>query len=103
MKVLGRTAHHKAKKAAADSKHADATEVFISLSQTPANTILTIKDNGRGFDLSAKRDGIGLNNIFSRAKVFDGEVTLESAAGQGCLLTVSLPAAARQHGIENAV
>lgn len=72
-------------------RHAHATEVTVNLSQTEEQTFLTIKDNGRGFDAHAKRNGIGLNNITSRAKVFEGKVNIESAPGNGCILRVSIP------------
>jgi PAS domain S-box-containing protein len=79
-------------------KHANATEVLISLSQTATGTVLNIKDNGRGFDPSISRNGIGLNNILSRAKVFEGEVNIESSIGCGCMITISLPVVAGQNG-----
>lgn len=72
-------------------KHAFATHVSVSLSQAEDHTILTVRDNGKGFDTLGKRNGIGLNNIISRAKVFNGKVKIESAPGKGCLLMVSLP------------
>lgn len=78
-------------------KHANATEVLISLAQSSTHTVLTIKDNGQGFDPSVRRSGIGLNNILSRAKVFEGEVSIESAIGRGCMLTVSLPVFIKQN------
>ena len=72
-------------------KHACATHVSVSLSQADDHTILTVRDNGKGFDTLGKRNGIGLNNIISRAKVFNGKVKIDSAPGKGCLLMVSLP------------
>jgi len=72
-------------------KHAAATEVCIGLNQHAGNTELTIQDNGIGFDVKAKRNGIGLNNILSRTKVFGGELLIESCVGKGTLLKVILP------------
>jgi PAS domain S-box-containing protein len=72
-------------------KHAKATKILIRLSQTKTETVLSFKDNGLGFDTSLKRKGIGLNNIISRAKVFDGEVKIESGKGKGCLIEVRMP------------
>ena len=73
-------------------KHANATAVQITLAQLNEHTILTIQDNGSGFNTQALRTGIGLNNIFSRAKACEGSVQLESQPGAGCTLAVSLPA-----------
>lgn len=72
-------------------KHAQATEVIVTLSQACDKTELEIRDNGRGFDTDAKRNGIGLNNISSRAKVFGGGIKIISANGEGCTLKVWLP------------
>jgi signal transduction histidine kinase len=73
-------------------KHANATEVLVCIAQTEDNTQVIIKDNGHGFDPSESRTGIGLNNIISRAKVFDGEVKIESGPGKGCSVTIDFPA-----------
>jgi PAS domain S-box-containing protein len=73
-------------------KHANATEVLVCIAQTEDNTQVIIKDNGRGFDPSESRTGIGLNNIISRAKVFDGEVKIESGPDKGCSVTIDFPA-----------
>jgi PAS domain S-box-containing protein len=72
-------------------KHAKAGNVFISLDQIKNKTILTIKDDGRGFDTSVQPAGIGLNNILSRTKVLGGELHITSKQGEGCLLQVYLP------------
>lgn len=75
-------------------KHSQATEITVVLSQACDQTGLEIRDNGKGFDVDAKRNGIGLNNISSRAKVFGGGMKIASANGQGCTLKVWLPIAA---------
>ncbi|MBO9682139.1 MAG: hypothetical protein J7502_05630 [Flavisolibacter sp.] len=72
-------------------KHAKATTVSIILSQTDKHTSLIIKDNGKGFNTFEKRNGIGLNNIINRTKVFEGKVDIKSAPGKGCTLVVNLP------------
>jgi PAS domain S-box-containing protein len=72
-------------------KHADASIVWITLAQSKSHTLLTVKDNGKGFDAKALRSGIGLNNIISRAKAFEGSVQIKSQPEQGTALIVSLP------------
>jgi signal transduction histidine kinase len=54
--------------------------------------MLTVRDNGKGFDTTVKSNGMGINNIISRAKVFDGIVLIEAASGKGCYLEVTIPA-----------
>jgi signal transduction histidine kinase len=72
-------------------KHSKATKAWITLSQNDYNVILTVRDNGKGFDASIKTEGMGINNIINRTKVFDGAVLIEAAPGRGCLLEVSIP------------
>jgi signal transduction histidine kinase len=72
-------------------KHAQATNIWITLAQSDGNIILTVKDNGKGFDVRVQTDGMGINNIISRTKVFDGTVQLNTAPGKGCLLEVTIP------------
>lgn len=73
------------------TKHANATTVTILLGQSDQDTNLTIQDNGVGFKTDALRTGIGLNNIISRTKAFEGSVQLQAQPGSGCTLIVSLP------------
>ncbi|MBO9204130.1 MULTISPECIES: sensor histidine kinase [Niastella] len=69
-------------------KHAEATQVVITLKEQAKKLILTIFDNGKGFDPQTRRKGIGLNNIINRVDVFNGMVDIESAPGQGCMVRV---------------
>jgi signal transduction histidine kinase len=73
-------------------KHAEATKVWISLSQNAGNVILRVKDNGKGFDRRIKTNGMGINNIISRAKIFGGVVRIDAAPQNGCCLNVVVPA-----------
>ena len=69
-------------------KHARAKNVFIHLEQKNTGVKLIIKDDGTGFDTEAKRKGVGLKNITSRADFFKGTVKINSSVGKGCELTV---------------
>lgn len=72
-------------------KHAKATRVLIRLSIEGPNTVLSVSDNGVGFDPSSHRKGVGITNIMSRAELFNGKVEITTAPGDGCALTVSIP------------
>jgi PAS domain S-box-containing protein len=72
-------------------KHARASEIVISLVKKSAKIILSIADNGVGFDSSKKPSGIGMTNILSRAKTFNGNASFISKPGQGCKLLVTFP------------
>lgn len=74
-------------------KHAKAGSICVSLSliNNGKEVQLLVKDNGKGFDPREKKDGVGLRNIASRAELFDGNVTIQSAPGEGCELKVVFP------------
>jgi two-component system sensor histidine kinase UhpB len=70
-------------------KHAKAKTVTICLKQSFENLQLKIKDDGIGFDIAEKRNGIGLKNIVSRTDLFNGKMSIDSQPGKGCLLEVN--------------
>ena len=74
------------------SKHAQATEVTISLVGRNDSIILTIMDNGRGFDPGQKRQvGLGLDSMQERAYLIGGDFWVESQPGQGTVIEVLAP------------
>ena len=81
-------------------KHAKASRVKIGLFQNEADIVLSVADNGIGFDITKKADGIGIINIKSRAAFYDGHADFISKPGKGCLLTVTFPL---KHSVEEGV
>ena len=71
-------------------KYAEASEVMIRIASAADTVLLTIRDNGKGFDPLALRKGVGITNINSRAELFNGKVEIESSPGNGCRLKVKL-------------
>jgi len=71
-------------------KHAKAFNVHIQLNSNPEGVELSISDDGRGFDPSAKKNGIGFYNISNRIKLFNGSLIIDSAPGKGCLLSARI-------------
>jgi two-component system sensor histidine kinase UhpB len=72
-------------------KHSKATETEIRIAVTNQLLVLTIADNGIGFDPKRRVKGIGLMNITSRAEVHNGTVEIISSPGNGCTLKISIP------------
>jgi signal transduction histidine kinase len=52
--------------------------------------ILSIRDNGRGFDPAEKQEGIGLENIRRRAAAMGGELRIFSSVGGGCEVSLTV-------------
>ena len=78
-------------------KHANAKNVGINMQNEDGQIVLSIKDDGQGFDITARRHGIGFNNIQSRAELLNGKMKVLSKPGNGCLLVVNFPV----NGIDN--
>jgi signal transduction histidine kinase len=78
------------------SRHARATLCRVYLQRMPNTVLVTVEDNGCGFDpgdatRQGARRGLGLLGIHERASQLRGSVHLESAPGKGTRLTVELP------------
>ena len=72
-------------------KYAKATRVGLRLEAGKESIDLEIRDNGIGFDAETVNKGLGLRSIYSRVELLNGQVYLDTAPGQGCLLSVFLP------------
>jgi signal transduction histidine kinase len=81
------------------AKHAHATVCRVYVQRLPNTVLITIEDNGAGFDLTAAKQaaerGLGLIGIRERVSQLQGTLRLESAPGKGTRLTVELPARSR--------
>ena len=74
-------------------KHSDATEARLSVKRNADGINVVIRDNGKGFDTSAKEkmNGIGLKNIQTRVEYLKGTVEFDSAAGKGTAISLHVP------------
>jgi signal transduction histidine kinase len=72
------------------ASHARAKTVRIRVQQEPNRLILSIQDDGQGFDSQQVR-GLGLLGIQERVAQLGGKCTVHSAPGTGTVLTVELP------------
>jgi ligand-binding sensor domain-containing protein/two-component sensor histidine kinase len=75
------------------SKHARATQVSIQVAIERNQLLLTVNDNGKGFDTGQQTERHGLEGMKERTKKWKGKFILESNAGRGTRLQVSLPLA----------
>jgi len=79
-------------------KHARASETIIDLAFNERQAVLTIQDNGRGFDVDAVEQGghtdhgrYGLHGIRERVALVGGRYTMTSEPGKGSLLSITAP------------
>lgn len=78
-------------------RHAEARNVWLSFQQKDERLIVTIRDDGRGFDLSQKddeRDNFGLLTMQERAQLIDAELQIESkteSPNRGTMVQLVMP------------
>lgn len=74
------------------ARHAEATNVIVSLVQYEKELILTIKDDGKGFDeKEGDKKTLGLLGMKERTQMMGGEYSISGIAGKGTTVTVMIP------------
>lgn len=79
-------------------KHAEATEVAISINHVDQFLTLLVDDNGVGFEISPSQrtrpdqdSGFGLFSIRERLRSVGGRMLVDSRPGSGCRVFLSIP------------
>ncbi|TYB78183.1 tetratricopeptide repeat protein [Bizionia saleffrena] len=72
-------------------KHAEATKVNVIIKLENKNLILEVQDNGKGFNDSKTRKGIGLKNMRDRVSEIDGALVLDSDINTGTIVRITIP------------
>jgi two-component system, NarL family, sensor histidine kinase NreB len=72
-------------------KHAVAKNVSVSVEADDNAVYIIVTDDGKGFNLKAKRNGIGISNMANRVESFNGEMIIESTPGNGCKVQIKIP------------
>jgi signal transduction histidine kinase len=72
-------------------RHAEAARVALALAYEPQRVVLTVTDDGCGFDPAADAGGFGLDGVRARAAQVGGAVGLTSAPGAGTTLRLEVP------------
>ncbi|UCZ52705.1 histidine kinase [Bacillus shivajii] len=73
-------------------KHANPTELLVKVELKPSHAIVIIKDDGKGFDPSVKKEGsFGLIGMKERVNMLDGQMSIDSKPNRGTLIIVQIP------------
>ncbi len=73
-------------------KHAKASAVKVDFSCNDDVLVLSVKDDGVGFDYKGDLQGhYGLGNMSERARKYGGSLEISSFSGQGCQIMFQVP------------
>ncbi|NJO49939.1 MAG: sensor histidine kinase [Leptolyngbyaceae cyanobacterium RM2_2_4] len=73
------------------AKHANATQVTLSLQESDTVIHFLVNDNGKGFNPDQNTTGFGLQGIQERIVALGGELNLVSQPECGCLMIGQIP------------
>jgi len=78
-------------------RHAQATRVTVTLDRVGRELLLFVEDNGQGFDLAAQLNAqtAGIEEMFTRARLIEGELNIHATPGQGTLVQLRAPITAQ--------
>jgi signal transduction histidine kinase/ligand-binding sensor domain-containing protein len=73
------------------ARHSQAGRARVVLEVARGNLLLTVRDDGRGFDPQARTPGLGLTSLRRRASEMGGSLEIASAVGEGTTLRLQVP------------
>lgn len=71
--------------------HAEAKEVIVQITNEDGFLTLTVEDDGNGFNIEEKKEGIGFENIKFRVQNLNGNLEIDSTLKKGSTIHISLP------------
>jgi signal transduction histidine kinase len=78
-------------------KHARASNVDVALELTSDELVITVRDDGIGFDTEIERPGhLGLGTMTERGDAFGARITIASQIGSGTTVRIQLPLASKE-------
>ncbi|EDM34219.1 putative transmembrane protein [Pedobacter sp. BAL39] len=80
-------------------KHADATQIMVQLSEYNNRILITVEDDGKGFDprLADGRKSAGIHNVQSRLEFLNGNMQIDSRPGTGTTIEIEFPINNEEH------
>jgi PAS domain S-box-containing protein len=75
------------------SKHACADHISVSLKGIDHDVLLSVRDDGIGFDSAEVKEkpGLGLSSMGERARLMHGDLSIKSQPEKGTVITVRVP------------
>jgi signal transduction histidine kinase len=77
-------------------RHADPRQIVLSIEYHARSVILSVEDEGRGFDPAQQTRGFGLRGMEKRARIIGAQLAVTSQPGVGTRVRVTAPLEAHQ-------
>lgn len=72
-------------------KHSEAAEASLEIEREGGQLVLTVRDDGKGFDNGYTESGFGILGMSERVGLLRGELSVRSEIGKGTSVRVTLP------------
>ena len=73
------------------AKYSEAKNIKVSINEINQKLNMVIKDDGKGFNAVATKNGNGIDNMQNRAKELGGETKIQSVPGNGTTVSFTMP------------
>jgi signal transduction histidine kinase len=84
------------------AKHSGATHAQVRVSDQGNDVVVTVHDDGEGFDTRASSPGFGLVGMRERLALVQGSLVIESSPGAGTQVRATIPNRRRSDGVPSA-
>lgn len=72
-------------------KHSEAKEVTLQIIKHADALMISIEDDGKGFDSRETKSGIGLTSLESRVQMLNGNLSIDAAPQNGTFISINIP------------
>lgn len=72
-------------------KHSGAKDVSLQLIRHNDSLMISVEDDGVGFNFRETRNGIGLTSVESRVQIFEGTLSIDTSPHNGTFVSIFLP------------
>lgn len=72
-------------------RHSHAKRITVGLATVDGRLVISVQDNGVGFEGAPRPTGLGVAGMRERAHVIDGDLRIESRPGVGTTVTLTVP------------
>ena len=72
-------------------KHADAGNIFIDIANEGSNLAIKVKDDGKGFNQTEAKNGLGLMHLKQRTQILGGTINWITQEKNGCTVLIEIP------------